>query len=109
MLPYKRFQWRGLDTGFIKEEHRDHIQALSIGVQALASHFDVDKYKRLLLLQLLLFEDYNDCIKSIVWKSGKAFGVRGSTEMSELTFNKVIINILNGLFNVVLNPSDAEK
>ena len=33
----------------------------------------------------------------------------GSIEVSELTFNKVIVGILNGLGTVVLHPRDAEK
>ena len=39
----------------------------------MVSHVDSAKY----FMLLLPFEDYNDCIKSIVWKLGKAFGVRG--------------------------------
>ena len=72
------------------------------------SYFDADKDAKPLLLLLLPFEDYKNCIKSIVWKLGNAFGVR-SIEISELTFDKVTVGILNGLHTVVLHPSDAEK
>ena len=89
----------------IASKHRP----LEYGHKPLASHFDADKDEKLLLLRLLPFEDHNDCIKSIILKLGKAFGVRGSIEMSELTFDKVTIGILNGLHTVVLHPSDAEK
>ena len=70
----------------------------------MVSYVDSAKY----FMLLLPFEDYKNCIKSIVWKLGNAFGVR-SIEISELTFDKVTVGILNGLRTVVLHPSDAEK
>ena len=54
------------------------------------------------IARLLTFEDYKNCIEYIVWKLGKEFRIRGSIKMSELTFNKVTIGILNGLCTVVL-------
>ena len=40
---------------------------------------------------------------------GKAFGVRGSIEMCDLTFNKVTVGLMDGLRTVVLHPSEVEK
>ena len=45
----------------------------------------------------------------MVWKMGKAFGVRGSIEMCDLTFNKVTVGLMDGLRTVVLHPSEVEK
>ena len=68
----------------IASKHRP----LEYDQKPLASNFDADENAKLLLLRLLPFEDYNDCIESIIWKLGKAFGVRGSIEMSELAFDR---------------------
>ena len=40
---------------------------------------------------------------------GKAFGVRGSIEMCDLTFNKVTVGLMDGLQTVVIHPSEFEK
>ena len=42
-------------------------------------------------------------------EAGKCIWCKGSIEISELTFDKVTVGILNGLRTVVLHPSDAEK
>jgi len=110
ILPDKRFHSSGWDALFIQVEHGDRIQASSIGgVHAHAKHFDVDKDAKLLLLRLLRLEDYNDWIESIVWKLEKSFGCQGPIEMSEFTFGKVTVGILNGLRTMVLHSSDTEK
>ena len=41
---------------------------------------------------------------------GKAFGVRGSIELCDLTFNKVTVGFLDRLQTVMLvHPSEVEK
>ena len=59
--------------------------------------------------QMQPYHNYDDCLKSMVWKMGKAFGVRGSIEMCDLTFNKVTVGLMDGLRTVVLHPSEVEK
>ena len=113
-IPYslsKDFNGEGEIQAFFKKnmaiaaKHRP----LEYGHKPMASQFDQDEDRKLRTLQMQPYLNYDDCLKSMVWKMGKAFGVRGSIEMCDLTFNKVTVGLMDGLRTVVLHPSEVEK
>ena len=82
---------------------------LEYGHKPMASQFDQDKDRKLRILRMQPYLNYDDCLNSMVWKIGKAFGVRGSIEMCDLTFNKVTVGFLDRLRTVVLHLSEVGK
>ena len=84
---------------------------LEYGHKPMASQFDQDEDRKLCALRMQPYLNYDDCLKYMVWKMGKAFGARGSIEMCDLTFNKVTAGFLDGLVRTVLlvYPSEVEK
>ena len=53
----------------------------------MASQFDQDEDRTLRALWTQAYLNYDDCLKSMGWKMGKAFGVQGSIQQGDSRFD----------------------